>query len=158
MVEMPNLDRGLVTFAEWDLWYQDTLDPECPRQVELTGRGLVQGLMALWVRHLFETVQSDGELGFSRFNLWWRQASRSIEITDDKVGAKQLRQWVYGTQQHANRNYVKVGDEELLQLVALTHCKLVLSAQTSEIILNAAKESKSHLDFVSKLMKLAENE
>ena len=51
--------------AAWELWYQDLFDRECPRQVEVRGQGLVQGLAELWARHLFETVQVDGQKGLS---------------------------------------------------------------------------------------------
>lgn len=47
-----------------------------PRQVDLAGHGLVKGSIELWARHLFETVQLDGQQGFSRFNLWWKQKGR----------------------------------------------------------------------------------
>jgi hypothetical protein len=57
--------------AEWELWYRDTFDIECPPNVDVCGRGLVKGLMELWARYLFETVRLDGSLGFSRFHLRW---------------------------------------------------------------------------------------
>ena len=66
--------------AEWEVWYQDLFDRECPRQVEVSGRGLAAGLSELWARHLFETVGVDGQKGFSRFNLWWKQPKKSVMV------------------------------------------------------------------------------
>ena len=47
--------------AEWQVWYQDTFDRECPPSVDVRGRGLVSGLTELWARHLFETVRPGGD-------------------------------------------------------------------------------------------------
>ena len=33
--------------AEWELWYRDTFDMECPPSVDVSGRGLAKGLMEL---------------------------------------------------------------------------------------------------------------
>jgi hypothetical protein len=140
--------------AEWEIWYQDTFDRECPRQVEIAGLGLVKGLIELWSRHLFETVQANGRKGFSRFNLWWKQEGRSIEIVGEWVGSTRLRGWVFGNKQHAYTGYVQEGDEELLMKVAVTHSNLVLAGQTSEAILVAARASASREDFEARLLNL----
>jgi hypothetical protein len=139
--------------AEWEIWYQDTFDRECPRQVEIAGLGLVKGLIELWSRHLFETVQANGRKGFSRFNLWWKQEGRSIEVVGEWVGSTRLREWVFGDKQHAYTGYEE-GDKELLMKVAVTHSNLVLAGQTSEAILLAARASASREDFEARLLNL----
>ena len=152
-----NTDLELIPEAEWEIWYQDTFDQDCPRTVDLAGRGLVKGLIELWARHLFETVQPNGQQGFSRFNLWWKQKERSLAIVGEWVGAIRLRQWVFGSRQHTDQGYVQVGDEKLLRAVAVTHCRLVLANQTSQAILIAAKTSVSRKDFEAQLLRLAED-
>ncbi len=66
--------------AEWDVWYQDLFDRDTPRQVEVSVWGLVTGLAELWARHLFETIEVDGQKGFSHFNLWWYITTSAIGI------------------------------------------------------------------------------
>jgi len=144
----------LVRDAEWEIWYQDTFDRECPRQVEIAGRGLVKGLIELWARHLFETVRANGRKGFSRFNLWWKLKGRSIEVVGEWVGLIRLREWVFGDKQQSYTGYVQEGDEELLMKVAVTHSNLVLAGQTSEAILVAARASASREDFEARLLNL----
>ena len=46
-MEELNYGPDLVPEAEWKIWFQDNFDLECPRQVDLAGRGLVKGLMEL---------------------------------------------------------------------------------------------------------------
>lgn len=140
--------------AEWEIWYQDTFDRECPRQVEIAGIGLLKGLIELWARHLFETVQVDGQRGFSRFNLWWKQKGRSIEVVGEWVGLTRLREWVFGDKQQAHKGCVQEGDDELLVKVAMTHSNLALVGQTSEAILVAARTSVSREDFEARLLNL----
>ncbi len=140
--------------AEWQVWYQDTFDRECPRQVEVAGQGLVQGLIELWARHLFETVQASGQKGFSRFNLWWEQKGQSIEVVGEWEGATRLRAWVFGEKQRSYKGYVQEGNEELLLKVATTHASLTLADQTSEAILSTAKTSVSRKDFETRLLDL----
>ena len=114
----------------------------------------MKGLIELWARHLFETVQADGQRGFSRFNLWWKQKGRSIEVVGERVGLTRLREWVFGDKRHAYKGYVPEGDEELLAKVAMTHSNLVLAGQTSEAILVAARTSVSREDFEARLLNL----
>ena len=151
------MDLELIPQAAWEIWYQDTFDPDCPRRVDLAGHGLVKGLIELWARYLFETVQPNGQQGFSRFNLWWKQKERSLTIVGEGAGLTRLRQWVFGSRQHTDQGYVQVGDEKLLRAVAATHCRLVLANQTSEAILLAAKKSVSRKDFEAQLLRLAED-
>ena len=137
--------------AAWELWYQDMFDRECPRRVDLRGQGLLQGLAELWARHLLETVQVDGQKGFSRFNLWWRQQKKSIEITGEWLGMVRLRGWVFGNRGTANQDYLDDGDQTLLREVALAHSYLALAGQSSEAILAAAQNCKRREVFQEQL-------
>jgi hypothetical protein len=140
--------------AEWELWYQDTFDRECPRQVQAAGKGLAAGIMQLWTRHLFETVRGDGGKGFSRFNLWWMQQSRSIEIFCEWGGMVRTRKWVFGDQQQKDKEPVGEENQALLARIAATHGCLILAGQTSEAILAAATDSINREDFEGRLLKL----
>jgi hypothetical protein len=140
--------------AEWEIWYEDTFDRECPRQIEIAGLGLTKGLTELWARHLFETVQANGQEGFSRFNLWWKQKRQSIEIVGVWAGSTRLREWVFGDKRHTREEYVEEGKKELLAKLAVTHANLILVGQTSEAILAAASASANQKDFEAQLPKL----
>jgi hypothetical protein len=141
--------------AEWQVWYEDTFDRECPRSVDASGRGLVQGLMELWARHLCERVRADGGKGFSRFNLWWAQGS--IEIAEDREGAARLRGWVYGEVPRVRDGYVAGADARLLSRVAAAHAHLVLSGRrvASAPILDAAAAAADRRDFEARLAGLS---
>ena len=152
------MDLELVSEAAWEIWHEDTFDCDCPRQVEFAGRGLVNGLVELWARHLFETVRPDGRRGFSRFNLWWKQPKRSLEIVGQREGLIQLRRWVFGGGQHAGPGRAQAGDRDLLREVAAAHCKLALANQTSEAILAAAAAAANREDFETQLSRLAEDD
>lgn len=140
--------------AAWEIWYQDTFDLECPRQVDVAGVGLVNGLIELWARHLFETVQVDGQEGFSRFNLWWKQKGRSIKVVGEWGGLTRLRGWIFWDKRQTYEGYVQEGDQGLLRKVAAAHASLVLAGQTSEAILVAAKMSTDRKDFETRLSNL----
>ena len=140
--------------AEWQVWYEDTFDRECPRQVEIAGRGLANGLVELWARHLFETVQADGQEGFSRFDLWWKQKEQSIQIVGEWEGSTRLREWVFGDKRQAHAEYVQEGDRDLLMTLAIAHGNLVLDGRTSEAILAEAKAASSRKEFKTGLMNL----
>lgn len=127
--------------AEWEVWYQDIFDRECPRQIEVAGRGLAAGLTELWARHLSETVQANGQKGFSRFNLWWKQEKKSVEVAGAWVGMVRLREW--GS-----------GDKELLMRIAALHGCLILAGQTSEGILAAAEASERREEFERRLLRM----
>jgi len=133
--------------AEWEVWYEDRFDRECPRQVEIAGRGLAEGLIELWARYLFETVQANGQKGFSRFNLWWKQKGQSIEVVGAWAGSIRLREWVFGDKRQAREGYVQDGDEDLLAKLAMAHGNLILAGRTSEAILEAASASSDREDF-----------
>lgn len=137
--------------AEWQVWYQDVFDRECPRQVEVEGHGLAAGLAELWARHLFETVGVGGQQGFSRFDLWWVQVGKSVKVTGAWEGMVQLRGWVFGDKRQATKGYVAEGNQKLLMQVARVHSYLALAGQTSEGILAAAQRCESREDFERQL-------
>ena len=132
--------------AQWELWYEDTFDRGCPRQIERSGRGLVEGLVELWARHLHETVQASGGQGFSRFNLWWKPVRKSLEVTGDWKGLVRLREWVFGSQEARVTGYLG-GDRTLLRKVAVAHRDLILGGDTSERIAAAARTCVNRSDF-----------
>ena len=140
--------------AEWEVWYQDLFDRETPRQVEISGRGLMAGLSELWARHLFETVGVDGQKGFSRFNLWWKQPEKSVMVTGVWDGMVRLRKWIFGSKRSASKGYLDDGDKDLLMKVAMIHSCMVLVGQASELILAAAENSTSRSDFEGQLLNL----
>jgi hypothetical protein len=142
----------LLSEAEWEVWYRDTFDRECPPSVDVSGRGLVKGLMELWARHLFETVRPGGGKGFSRFHIRWEGSW--AEIDGDWDGATRLREWVFGTKKHSQRGYVGEADARLLEEIALTHAILISANQTSEQILAAAAAAKDRQDFEMRLSRL----
>ena len=142
--------------AEWQVWYQDTFDRECPRQIEVVGRGLAAGLTELWARHLFETVRTDGQKGFSRFNLWWKQERKSLEVAGEWGGMIRLREWVFGDKRRLYRRRVEEGDAGLLMKVAAVHGCLILAGQTSDRILAAAEDSVNREDFEKQLLSLGQ--
>lgn len=140
--------------AEWEVWYRDTFDRDCPPSVDVSGRGLAKGLMELWARHLFETVRPSGSKGFSRFHVRWEGAW--AEIDGDWEGATRLRQWVFGAKQRSQRGYVEEGDAHLLEKIAVAHAHLILSGQTCEQILAAAAAAQDRQDFETRLSGLTE--
>lgn len=144
--------------AQWQVWYQDTFDRECPRQVDVSGQGLVAGLAELWARHLFETVRADGSQGFSRFNLWWKQRSESVVIAGDWGGMVRLRKWLFGEKQRMSRGYVGEADAGLLLRIVTAHAHLTLAGQTSEPIFSAAMASADRKDFEDRLLVLRQED
>ena len=132
--------------AEWQVWYQDTFDRDCPRQVEAEGRGLAAGLAELWARHLRETVGADGQAGFSLFNLWWQQEARSVEVVGSPDGLARLRAWVCDDE----------GDRALLWRLAAAHARLLAAGESSEAIVAAAERCASREEFGGELRSLVE--
>jgi hypothetical protein len=141
--------------AEWEVWYRDTFDRECPPSVDVRGRGLVEGLTALWAHHLFETVRPGGGEGFSHFHLRW-EAGRFVRIEGDRAGATRLRAWVYGRKEHTRRGYVAAGDARLLRQSATVHALLLLAGRSSAEVLAAAAEAADRRDFDRRLQALIE--
>ena len=140
--------------AEWEVWYRDIFDRECPPSVDVGGRGLVRGLMELWARYLFETVRPGGSEGFSRFHL--RCERTHVGIEGDWEGATRLREWVFGTKEHGRKGYVAEGDARLLEIIAATHANLVMTNQRSDQILAVAAASVDRQDFEARLLGLAQ--
>jgi len=128
--------------ADWEVWYRDTFDRECPPKVDAYGNGLVKGLMELWARHLFEGLN-----GFSRFDLFWKQEKKWIEICGNGKGAARLRTWMFGAKETADRGYVEEADIELLEKTAIAHAKLILMNKTSDFILGLAATAADRQDF-----------
>jgi hypothetical protein len=133
--------------AEWEVWYRDTFDRECPPSVDIRGRGLVRGLVELWARHLFETVRPGGGQGFSRFHLRYREAR--ISIVGSWEGATRLREWTFGDKAHTQKGYVAEADAPLLRQVAVTHAQLLVADRTCEPILAAAAEAANRREFAA---------
>ena len=137
--------------AIWQIWYQDSFDLACPRQKEVEGCGLRQGLVELWRRHLYETIQPDETIGFSRFDLWWVQMEMSIRICGDLAGQAKIRRWVWAEERRIGEDYFKWADLALLNRIAQAHCSLLLINKTSEPLVSIARKSKAKDDFLSLL-------
>lgn len=137
--------------AMWELWYQDTFDQDTPRQKELAGTGLKQGLCNLWTHHLYETINSGGFIGFSHFNLWLNQQKVSIEITGNLNGQLKLRQWVFEGRSAKHLSILQIADEEILNLIAELHIHLGLNDQTSDRIIEMASSASGRDDFIREI-------
>lgn len=122
---------------EWEVWYRDTFDRECPPSVDARGRGLVHGLTELWARHLFEVVRPGGGHGFSRFRLR-REPEEPVHIRGDREGEARIRAWVFGEKEQTDRGYVEAGDARLLSRIAAAHAALLRAGRSAEEILAAA--------------------
>ncbi|MBI3468296.1 MAG: hypothetical protein HY000_35275 [Planctomycetes bacterium] len=141
--------------AAWELWYRDSFDRECPPQCELSGCGLVRGLMELWARYLFESIRLDGQKGFSHFHLW--SNNRRIDILekfDDTAGQVRLRRWMFGTKDSTKKGYVEEADAALLEKIATAHAALLRAGETNLPLFAAAVESADLPEFERKLREL----
>jgi hypothetical protein len=134
---------------EWAVWYVDTFDREMPPNLEVRGRGLVEGLVELWARHMFETVRPEGPRGFSSFDLRWRHGR--VSISGDEEGARRLRGWLFGSTVTSREGYVQISHRELLQRVAVAHARLTSRGESAEPILALARSAVDEADFVSRL-------
>ncbi len=123
----------------WQVWYQDVFDREAPRRVETEGRGLVEGLMALWWLHLWEGVDEAGRSTFSRFNLWLVAPGRSVRLADSPEGAARLRAWVFAGGE--------APDRALLAQVARAHARRMGEDPEGEGILLAAARAEDRAAF-----------
>jgi hypothetical protein len=146
------LEAQIEPEAHWEVWYRDMFDRECPPSVDVSGHGLVRGLMELWARHLCETVRPRGGLGFSRFHLRWDQGHITVE--GDWEGAVRLREWVFGTKQHCRSGYVNEADSHVLTIIATAHARLAVAGRTSEPMLAAAANAADWRDFEGRLRHL----
>jgi hypothetical protein len=136
----------------WEVWYGDTFDLESLPSCEVRGKGIVQGLMELWARHLFETVRSDGSRGFSVFHL---RTDRQIDIEGPWEGAVKLRRFLFGNEESSYRGYIQESNKPLLKKTATLHARLLECGQSSEAILRAANDSSDQESFEKKLALLA---
>lgn len=144
-------DKQFIKNAHWTIWYQDMFDLACPRQHEVEGRGLIDGLIALWVRHLFETVRPEGQLGFSRFNLWWTERKFSVSIQGQLIGQINIRQWVFHNCPETRRDYFEFADNDLLVKISRIHAGLLLAGQACDILIDLAADCKSRSAYLSAL-------
>lgn len=134
---------------EWAVWYTDTFDRDAPPRVDVSGRGLVEGLAQLWARHLFETVRPDGQQGSSSFDLRWKQGR--VEIGGDREGARRLRGWMFGKKEASYKGYAAEADSALLKKVATAHARLIEGRQRAEQLLAIASAAKDGTDFAARL-------
>jgi hypothetical protein len=146
--------RDPLPHAEWEVWYRDTFDRESPPQRDVSGRGLVKGLIELWARYLFETIRPGGRTGFSRFHMRWE--GRYVDIEGERGGATRLREWAFGKKEHTTAGYVREGDTRLLEQIAVVHAHLILANESSEPILETAILASDRYDFETRLLALTE--
>lgn len=152
--EEPNMRNNQQKEEEWEIWHQDNFDPDTPRQVISTGEGLINGLTKLWIWHLYETVQKDGFISFSKYNLWFKQPKRSIQVIGDIAGQKKLRKWLFGDEISGISSSKDAVDQHLLDIILKVHLLLLKEGKTSEIIIERASKSDNRYQFEKLLKKL----
>ena len=140
--------------SEWEVWSEDTFDREARPTMDTRGKGLLDGLTALWIRFLLETVRYEGNQDFTRFYLR-RPPAAAINIKGSSEGAKRLRHWVFGTKKREIRDYLEVADRWLLEVVITIHAQLLITGESSEPILNIAAEEADQQGFETRLVELA---
>ena len=140
--------------SRWEIWHQDYFDPNTPRKVILAGDELIDGLTELWIRHLYDTLRQDGFVGFSKYNLWLVQSRQSIEVIGDLAGQKKLREWIFRGNLINNKSSLDAVGLNLLYIIAKTHCRLFQEGQTSEIIVEKAKDSDDSDQFIGMIENL----
>ena len=138
---------------EWEVWYRDMFDRDCPPSVEVKGRGLVGGLKELWARYLLETVRPEGHIGFSRFHLR-RENAPGIQIDGEFDGALRLRGWIVADGIKSGRRHAEQGDRTLLTQVAVAHGRLALAGRSGAEILEAATGAADRDEFERQLADL----
>ena len=118
----------------WEIIYSDNFDRECPPSTEITGRGVIPGLVELWARFLFETVKlaqtrsadgvwtDVGTHGFADFYIQFADAP-SETIAGNWDHAVQIKRWVYGTEQ-TKTIAREDADVALLRTIAQAHARL----------------------------------
>lgn len=149
-------ENQTISNASWDLWYQDRFELGSPRQIELSGQGLANGLVELWARHLYETVKPDGLTGFAKFDLWWKNQFWPVRIFGDEEGQVKIRQWVY-VEGETGQNYLDTADRVLLRAIAETHAQLLRNELESDAIILISSDSESKADFLAALNQLRES-
>lgn len=150
---LQQLEGDSLSDEEWEIWYLDMFDRECPPSIEVQGKGLVRGLMELWARYLLETVRPEGWLGFSRFYLR-RLDAPSVEIKGELSGAQRLREWIAGNNLKSGRILMERGELRLLRQIAIAHVALLQVGRDASEILSAATEAADHTTFERQLHKL----
>ena len=146
--ELPQQD------TPWQLWYQDQFDPDCPRQLEYAGQGLVAGLKTLWLHHLRDSVLPDGGSGFARFNLWLPQEKRSITIKSVSLGIKRLRRWVLQPDPVFDPTASGQSNEWLLRKIAQAHCNLIAKGLDEDKLCQIAVQSGNQSEFIDALTEI----
>lgn len=147
---------NLYSDEEWEVWYVDTFDRDFPPRREVGGQGLVNGLVELWARHMFEHVQPDGKRGFSSFHLKWRQGR--VMIQGDMSGARRLREWLFGEKTTTYTSSIEEADPQLLGKLATAHARLIERQEKAERILEVALAAEDKLDFSAQLDEVIHNQ
>ena len=140
--------------VEWEVWSEDTFDREARPIKDAGGQGLLDGLTALWLRFLLETIRYEGNQGFTRFYLRHPPAA-ALTIKGPIDGAARLRYWVFGTDKREISDYLKVADRWLLELIISVHARLLVDESSSEPILKIAVEAADQSRFEAHLAELA---
>jgi hypothetical protein len=140
--------------SKWELWYQDTFDQEGGRKKVREGNGLLDGLALLWARHLYDVVRPNDMIGFSQYNLWWKQRKFSIAVVGKMPGQEKLRRWVFEERRVDYSSYLQIADREILEIIAEAHYKLIMNNQSSELIINTAISSNNREEFIFRISTL----
>lgn len=134
---------------DWELWYQDQFDWDCPRKIEVKGKDLVNGLRLLWQYHLHESITPEGQPGFSKFNLRLPLLKRSVEISAESSSLVNIRDWVLGLGENVPDPLGR--DYGLLDLIGQAHYDLLIRGKNIDEIMRIAEASENRLDFSLKL-------
>ena len=137
--------------ARWEVIYRDMFDRSDPARAEVTGRGLVPGLIELWARFLFETVQSGSSRGFSEFTLTIEGVT--IDITGSLVGGQQLQRWAFPNKSSYG-GVLDGADLGVLRALAETHAASGSLEQASLALLDAAEAAGDAAAFLVRLGEL----
>jgi hypothetical protein len=135
--------------AEWEVWYRDTFDRECPPQIEVRGRGFVNGFIELWARHLAEGVD-----GFSQFSLLRKDEYKLVVIEGDRQGLARIRTWVFGNKDFEH-GYVEAAEKVLLEDVAIAHARLTVAGKSSATLVEFASAPNDRETFAKQIKNLA---
>jgi hypothetical protein len=143
--------------AAWEVWYDDAFDYDAPDSVDVRGQGLKNGLMELWARYLYETVQKDGSQGFSQF--WLKREGGIVDLKREWKdvsqlweGSKKLREWTFGQSQDPMKGYVGNADIEFLRRLCEAHLRRIQEPEAAEWLLARAAESGNREEFLGKIL------
>lgn len=140
--------------VEWEVWSEDTFDREARPTRDTRGKGLLDGLKALWIRFLLETVRPKGRQSFTRFYLR-RPPAAAVRIQGPWDGAVSLRSWIFGMKTRAYRGRLDVADRQLLEAIIHIHAQLLRQERSSEPILTMAAEAADRREFTTSLEEMA---